>query len=83
MVFGRHRAVEGNTALRAQQTPFVVNIAQPEDVLEEFSHRSWHTNVRCEWDGASLLVDGMYEFVRGHHGLEAQPAAVGAAAPRG
>lgn len=29
----------------------------PKDILEEFSHRPWHTNVRCEWDGASLWLE--------------------------
>lgn len=26
------------------------------DVTEEFSHRPWHQNVRCEWDGERLLL---------------------------
>jgi hypothetical protein len=26
------------------------------DVVEEFSHRPWHQNVRCEWNGQELLL---------------------------
>lgn len=26
------------------------------DVTEEFSHRPWHQNVRCDWDGEQLLL---------------------------
>ena len=26
------------------------------DVSEEFSHRQWHQNVRCEWDRSRLLL---------------------------
>jgi hypothetical protein len=26
------------------------------DVTEEFSHRPWHQNVHCEWDGQELLL---------------------------
>ena len=26
------------------------------DVTEEFSHRPWHQNARCEWDGERLLL---------------------------
>ena len=26
------------------------------DVAEEFSHRSWHQNVSCKWDGTVLIL---------------------------
>ncbi|HYH01073.1 MAG TPA: hypothetical protein VD837_18250 [Terriglobales bacterium] len=26
------------------------------DITEEFTHRPWHQNVRCEWDGSRLLL---------------------------
>ena len=26
------------------------------DVTEEFVHRPWHRNVRCEWDGSELIL---------------------------
>lgn len=38
------------------------------DVSEEFSHRQWHQNVRCEWDRTRLLLyaendwDGMLKL---------------------
>jgi len=28
------------------------------DIAEEFTHRPWHQNVRCEWDGVSLILEG-------------------------
>ena len=26
------------------------------DITEEFAHRPWHQNVRCEWDGSLLIL---------------------------
>jgi hypothetical protein len=26
------------------------------DITEEFTHRPWHQNVLCEWDGEQLLL---------------------------
>ena len=26
------------------------------DITEEFTHRPWHRNVYCEWDGLRLLL---------------------------
>jgi len=26
------------------------------DIAEEFTHRSWHENVRCRWDGTRLIL---------------------------
>lgn len=37
-------------------------VAAPECVLEEFSHRPWHVNVRCEWDGASLWLEAENDY---------------------
>jgi hypothetical protein len=32
-------------------------LAKPErDIAEEFTHRPWHQNVVCEWDGQQLLL---------------------------
>jgi hypothetical protein len=31
----------------------------PKDILEEFSHRPWHANVRCGWDGAFLWLEAV------------------------
>ena len=32
------------------------------DVLEEFSHRSWHTNVKCYFDGTLLRLTAENDF---------------------
>jgi hypothetical protein len=37
-------------------------VSAPKDVLEEFSHRPWHTNVRCEWDGGSLWLEAQNDY---------------------
>jgi hypothetical protein len=26
------------------------------DITEEFIHRPWHQNARCEWDGVDLIL---------------------------
>lgn len=33
----------------------------PRDILEEFSHRPWHANVRCGWDGVALWLEAESE----------------------
>lgn len=37
-------------------------VSAPKDILEEFSHRPWHANVRCEWDGASLWLEAENDY---------------------
>ena len=34
----------------------------PTDILEEFSQRPWHSNVRCGWDGASLWLEAENDY---------------------
>jgi hypothetical protein len=34
----------------------------PSDILKEFSHRPWHANVRCEWDGAALWLEAENDY---------------------
>ena len=36
-------------------------VSAPRDIIEEFSHRPWHANVRCEWDGVSLWLEAENE----------------------
>lgn len=31
-------------------------LAGAEGIQEEFKHRSWHKNVKCEWNGAQLIL---------------------------
>ncbi len=37
-------------------------MSAPGDILEEFSHRPWHANVRCEWDGAALWLEAENDY---------------------
>jgi len=32
------------------------------DIAEEFTHRPWHQNVRCSWDGFSLTLTAENDF---------------------
>jgi hypothetical protein len=33
-----------------------------ESILEEFTHRPWHTNVKCEWDGSDLILQADNDY---------------------
>jgi hypothetical protein len=37
--------------------PAQVGAASARDIAEEFTHRPWHKNVRCEWDGSQLILE--------------------------
>jgi hypothetical protein len=32
------------------------------DIAEEFTHRPWHTNVRCTWDGHCMRLEAENDF---------------------
>ena len=32
------------------------------DIAEEFSHRPWHTNVRCTWDGHRMRLEAENDY---------------------
>jgi hypothetical protein len=32
------------------------------DITEEFAHRPWHRNVRCDWDGSRLMIQAENDF---------------------
>jgi hypothetical protein len=32
------------------------------DITEEFTHRPWHQNVSCEWDGSQLILQADNDF---------------------
>ena len=32
------------------------------DIAEEFTHQSWHRNVRCEWDGRFLILIAVNDY---------------------
>jgi len=32
------------------------------DIAEEFTHRPWHTNVTCVWDGSRLVLQADNDF---------------------
>jgi len=32
------------------------------DITEEFTHRPWHQNVQCSWDGSRLTLQADNDF---------------------
>ena len=32
------------------------------EITEEFTHRPWHKNVKCEWDGSRLILQADNDF---------------------
>jgi hypothetical protein len=32
------------------------------DIVEAFSHRPWHTNVRCTWDGHLIRLEAENDY---------------------
>jgi hypothetical protein len=39
------------------------------DITEEFIHRPWHQKVRCEWDGAALILHAENDYDPGGKAL--------------
>jgi len=36
--------------------------AGAEGIREEFTHRPWHKNVKCEWNGAQLILQADNDY---------------------
>jgi hypothetical protein len=48
--------------LACKGVPAAVGAAAALDIAEEFIHRPWHQNVRCEWDGTRLILQADNDF---------------------
>lgn len=48
--------------LACNGVPADVGEVAARDITEEFIHRPWHQNVRCEWDGSRLTLQGENDF---------------------
>lgn len=42
--------------------PAEVGTVAARDIAEEFAHRPWHQNVRCDWDGSRLTLQADNDF---------------------
>jgi hypothetical protein len=42
--------------------PADAGIAAARDITEEFTHRPWHKNVTCVWDGSQLILQADNHF---------------------
>jgi len=48
--------------LACNGVPADVGAVAAHDITEEFTHRPWHQNVRCEWDGSRLVLQADNDF---------------------
>jgi hypothetical protein len=48
--------------LACNGVPVHVGAEAARDITEEFTHRPWHQNVRCEWDGSRLILQAENDF---------------------
>jgi hypothetical protein len=48
--------------LACKGVPADVGAVAVRDIAEEFTHRPWHQNVHCEWDGSRLILQADNDF---------------------
>jgi hypothetical protein len=48
--------------LACKGVPASAGSAGARDITEEFTHRPWHQNVSCEWDGSKLILQADNDF---------------------
>jgi hypothetical protein len=48
--------------LACEGIPANVGPAGARDIAEEFIHRPWHKNVKCEWDGSRIVLQADNDF---------------------
>jgi hypothetical protein len=48
--------------LACKGVPAHAGAASARDINEEFTHRPWHRNVSCEWDGSQLTLHADNDF---------------------
>ena len=48
--------------LACRGMPADVGAVAARDIAEEFTHRPWHRNVQCEWDGFRLILRAENDF---------------------
>ena len=48
--------------LACKGVPAHAGAAAALDVTEQFTHRPWHQNVSCEWDGSQLVLKADKDF---------------------
>ena len=48
--------------LACKCVPADVGAVAARDITEEFTHRPWHQNVHCDWDGSRLILQADNDF---------------------
>lgn len=48
--------------LACKGVPADVGTVAARDIAEEFTHRTWHQNVHCGWDGSRLILQADNDF---------------------
>jgi hypothetical protein len=60
---GKHEFVNMyRIVLVCKGVPAQAGAAGARDIAEEFTHRLWHKNVSCEWDGSQLILTADNDF---------------------
>jgi hypothetical protein len=48
--------------LACKGVPAHAGVVGARDITEEFTHRPWHQNVSCKWDGSQLILQADNDF---------------------
>ena len=48
--------------LKCTGIPASAGPSRAENIQEEFTHRPWQTNVRCEWNGSDLMLQAENDY---------------------
>ena len=48
--------------LACEGVPANTGAVAAQDITEEFTHRPWHKNVSCVWDGSKLILQADNDF---------------------
>ena len=48
--------------LRCSGIPSNEGPSGADNIQEEFKHRPWHTNVKCEWNGSQLILQAENDY---------------------
>lgn len=64
---GQHHTREGavkryRIALSCDGVPLAAGAQAAVDIKEEFTHRPWHENVKCEWNSTSLVLTAENDY---------------------
>ena len=62
MEWGSDRLATYRIVLACNGVPAHAGTVGARDIAEEFTHRPWHKNVTCVWDGSQLILQADNDF---------------------